>query len=113
MDGISLDHEDDVSLFTPKFRALRFTSTICLETEGVRPAREDGAEQGLHLRVLIYNVVLVWFGLSTGLRSLCGPDMDMFMTCDAIKLVNFICKKPKVIKNTFKKGVFLEEEINL
>lgn len=41
----------------------------------------------------------------------CGPDMDMFMTCEkALKLVNLTGKNPKVIKNTFKKGVFTEEE---
>ena len=41
----------------------------------------------------------------------CGPDMDMFMTCEkALKLVNPTGKKPKVIKNTFKKGVFTEVE---
>jgi len=41
----------------------------------------------------------------------CGPDMHMFMTCDsALKFVNLTGKKPKVIKNTFKKGVFSEED---
>jgi hypothetical protein len=41
----------------------------------------------------------------------CGPDMDMFMTCDkALKLVNITGKSPKVIKNIFKKGVFAAEE---
>ena len=36
----------------------------------------------------------------------------MFMTCDsAMKLVNLTGTKPKVIKNTFKKGVFSEEEV--
>lgn len=42
---------------------------------------------------------------------LCGPDMDMFMTCEkALKLVNITGKRPKIITNTFKKGVFAEEE---
>jgi len=41
----------------------------------------------------------------------CGPDMDMFMTCnDALRLVNLTGKPPRVIKNTFKKGVFTKEE---
>ncbi len=42
----------------------------------------------------------------------CGPDMDMFMTCEsAMKLVNQTGKKPRIIRNTFKKGVFAEEEL--
>jgi hypothetical protein len=42
---------------------------------------------------------------------LCGPDMDMFMTCEkALKMVRCTGKRPKIITNTFKKGVFVEEE---